>query len=235
MKSYRMNAVIAGALYIAGTVSGILSAIATKDIFAAGDIVGAIAANQLPLRLGAFFVFLMGISLAIMPVFLYPLFKRRNGSLALGMVIFRGPLELTAYFFTVGSWLVLGVFSEGLTTGAGAEASLQAISDILVRFSEIMTPVTTTIFFIGAMFLYILFYQTRLIPRWLSLWGIISAVPYLAVDLVRFFGFDLHMDFLYFPLAVQEIVMAFWLIAAGFNKKALEDLQNANSMKTNEI
>uniref|UniRef100_UPI0018F59CD8 DUF4386 family protein n=1 Tax=Paenibacillus alkalitolerans TaxID=2799335 RepID=UPI0018F59CD8 len=77
MKTYRMTAVIVGVLYIIGTVSGILSLVVTRDLLAGEDFLTRIAANPSQLNLGAFFILMMGLSLAAMPVFLYPLFKKK--------------------------------------------------------------------------------------------------------------------------------------------------------------
>ena len=62
---------------------------------------------------------------------------------------------------------------------------------------------------------YTLFYKTSLIPRWLSLWGVIGAVLYHIAGWTDLFGID--MGVLIFPLALQEMVMAVWLILKGFN------------------
>ena len=48
------------------------------------------------------------------------------------------------------------------------------------------------VFSIGALMIYALFYQTRLIPRWLSGWGFIGAVLYFVANLVSMFG-PLHI------------------------------------------
>ena len=224
MKTYKMTAVIVGMLYIIGTIAGILSFVVTRNLFTDDDFLLKIAANPFQLNLGAFFVLLMGLSLAAMTVFLYPLFKKKNEALALGMVVFRGPIEGSTYILFVISWLLLGVFSKEFAV-VGAEApSLQAVGNVLSQVNGIITPVLSIVFITGGMFLYALFYLTKLIPPWLSIWGIIGAVIYVAVDLLKFFGLTLHIDFLYAPLGVQEMVMALWLIVKGFDQEALNEL-----------
>lgn len=226
MKTYRMTAVIVGILYIIGTVSGILSLVVTKDLLAGEDFLIRIAANPFPLNLGAFFVLMMGLSLAAMPVFLYPLFKKKNEALALGMVLFRGPLEGSIYILLAVTWLLLGTFSKAFTAAQAEAASLQVVGHVLLQTKDFITPVLTIVFIIGAILLYTLFYLTKLIPRWLSVWGLIGAAIYVAVDLFGLFGLDLHLDILYVPLAVQEMAMALWLIIRGFSQTALEELLN---------
>jgi hypothetical protein len=69
-------------------------------------------------------------------------------------------------------------------------------------------------FVIGALMFYWILYRARLVPRWVSVWGLAGAVLYIAAPLARMAG--LSLDILMAPLAVQEMVMAVWLIARGF-------------------
>ncbi|MGI8313877.1 DUF4386 domain-containing protein [Halobacillus mangrovi] len=224
MKSYRLTAVIVGILYIIGTVSGIFSLIVTRNLLVGGDFLTKIAGNPSQINLGAFLVLLMGLSLTAMPVFLYPLFKKKNETLALGMVIFRGALEGSTYILMAVSWLLLGVYSQEFITVEAEGASLRAVGNVLLQARDIISPILTIVFIIGAILLYVLFYLTKLIPRWLSLWGLIGAVIYVSVDLLKLFGLDTNLNTLYLPLAIQEMVMAFWLIIKGFEQKALDEL-----------
>mgnify|MGYP000685840826 CR=1 FL=1 len=82
----------------------------------------------------------------------------------------------------------------------------------------------TVAFIIGAACLYTSFYRTRLIPRWLSGWGLVAAVPYLVNYLLHFFDSDPGLFFLVLPLAVQEMVMGLWLIIKGFSPDAVNEL-----------
>lgn len=224
MKTYRMNAVLTGALYVIGTVSGIMSYAVTSDLRGGDDFLVKIAENPVRFTSGAFFILLMGLSLAAMPIFLYPLFRRRSESMAMGMVIFRGPLEGSAYLVSVISWLMLVVLGREMLVPGADEATLMTMGKALLQVSDVMGPVLSIIFIIGASFLYILFYLTGLIPRWLSVWGLAGAVLYLAYYLLKFFGIEFLPGPLLVPLAVQEMVMGIWLIVKGFDKSAVAEL-----------
>ena len=80
---------------------------------------------------------------------------------------------------------------------------------------------TSIAFSLGSLMLYYLFYRSRLIPRWLSIWGLARAVLYLATPLLDMFGHGFGI--LMAPLAVAEIVLAVWLIARGLNFSALSE------------
>jgi hypothetical protein len=223
MKTYRMNAVMAGGLYVLGTVAGVLSVVVVGG-FPDEDFLARIAADPSRLTLGAFFILIMGFSLAAMTLFLYPLFRKDSEPLALGMLIFRGPLEGTCYILSALSWLLLGALSVEITAAGADSAALQAVGDVMLQVTDKLGDIVTFSFLTGAVCLYTSFYRTRLIPRWLSGWGLIAAVPYLVHYLLHFFDIDPGLMLLVVPLAVQEMVMGLWLIIRGFNQATLEEL-----------
>jgi hypothetical protein len=175
--------------------------------------------------MGAFFYLMMGISLMAMTVFLYPLFRKDSEELAMGMVLFRGALEGTAYLLTaLGFLAMVALGNEYIATGADS-AALQSMGNVLYQFQDLLGPVNSIIFLIGTTCLYLSFYRTRLIPRWLSVWGLIGVVVYMAYALLHFFHLDNGIGFyLQMLLAPQEMVMAVWLIAKGFNPSAITAL-----------
>jgi hypothetical protein len=99
------------------------------------------------------------------------------------------------------------------------------MGNVLYWFQGRLAPTGTILFLIGAVCLYISFYRTRLIPRWLSVWGFIGVVLYMASALLKFFNMDPGIGFyLEMVLAPQEMVMAVWLIVKGFNRSAIAGL-----------
>jgi hypothetical protein len=221
MVAHRKTAVVVGILFIVGTVSGILSAVFTGGVFTDPDYLVKIAEIESQILLGAAFVLLMGFSLAMVPVMMFPLFKKKNEALALGAVVFRGPVEAVLYILTVVSWLMLITLGkEFVTAGMPAGSHFQNFGAVLVQSGNQINQVLEISFSLGALIFYVLFYQTRLIPRWLSLWGVIGAVLYHIAGWTDLFGID--MGVLIFPLALQEMVMALWLIVKGFNPSTNE-------------
>jgi hypothetical protein len=238
MKTYRLNAVMAGALYFLGTVFGVLGGIIGGEVLtsiisakplAGVDMLGLVADNASQLTGGAFFTLLMGISLVAMTVFLYPIFRKDSEELALGMLLFRGALEGAWYFVTTLGFLTLVALSnEYVATGADL-AALQSMCNVLYQFQDLLAPVGTLMFLIGATCLYVSFYRTRLIPRWLTVWGLIGVVPDFAYALLHFFHLDTGYGFyLQMVLAPQELVMGAWLVIKGFNLDAVKELDEAH-------
>lgn len=238
MKTCRMNAVMAGALYFLGTVFGVtgtivggevLSSLVTAKPLEGVDMLGLVAANSSQLTKGTFFTLMMGISLVAMTIFLYPIFRKDSEELALGMLLFRGALEGTVYFTaTLGILALVALGNEYVATGADS-AALQSVGNVLYQFQDLLSPVGTIVFLIGATCLYISFYRTRLIPRWLTVWGLVGVVPYSAYALLHFFHLDTGYGFyLQMVLAPQELVMGAWLVIKGFNLDAVRKLDEAD-------
>ncbi len=234
MKTYRTNAVMAGALYFLGTVFGVLGGVLGGEVFTSlisgkpltgVDILSLVVANSSQITGGAFFTLMMGISLVAMTAFLYPIFRKDSEELALGILLFRGALEGTAYFIqTIGFLTMIVLGNEYVATGADS-AALKSMGNILYQSQDILAPVASIVFLIGAMCLYISLYRTRLIPRWLTVWGLIGVVPYLANALLHFFHVDTGVGiYLEIPLGIQELVMGLWLVIKGFNQDAVKKL-----------
>jgi hypothetical protein len=236
MNTYRKNAVMAGVLYFLGTVFGVLGVVIGGEVFSSLttgkplvglDMLGRVAANSSRLTGGAFFTSMMGISLVAMTIFLYPIFRKDSEELAMGMVLFRGALEGTWYFLTTLGFLILVVLGNEYISAGGDSAALQSMGNVLYQFQDRLATVGPIFFLIGATCLYLSFHRTRLIPRWLSVWGLIGVVFSLASALLNFFHVETGYGFyLEMVLAPQEIVMAVWLIVKGFNPSAIAALSS---------
>lgn len=68
---------------------------------------------------------------------------------------------------------------------------------------------------------YGIFYRYRLVPRWLSAWGLIgitsTVITSTLVMLGAIPGFGTVQMIANLPIALQEMVFAVWLIAKGVN------------------
>jgi len=226
MNKYRKTAVTVGILFIIGTISGILSGVVIAPITAASTYPLNLFASETQWLIGTLLILVMGFPLAMIPILLYPIFKKHNEVLALGAILFRGVLEMVCYLVPViGQFLLLSVSQIHGETGAA-----QALGSVLIASINWSNLLLGLVFSIGGMMIYILFYQTSLVPRWLSGWGFIGAILYFVAHLEGIFGaqqilsFDVGLGILMAPLAIQEMVFAVWMIVKGFNKSAIAAL-----------
>jgi len=221
MRTSRKIAMGVGVLYTIGIVSGILSLVFTEPVRSAQKYLVGVTAHENQLVTGALFVLLMGLSLAMVPVVAFPVLKKFNRILALGYVIFRGALETVTYVGVVISWLLLMPLSRFYLQVGDADAS--EFQDLAVIFfdTDAISSVGMIVFVFGALMFYWVLYQSKLVPRWLSGWGLIGAVPFLTVGLLTIVDLIGPLSTLgvtaQIPLALQEVTLAAWLIVKGFN------------------
>jgi hypothetical protein len=155
---------------------------------------------------------------------LYPVLKKWNEGLALGSVVFRA-MEAVMYIAAVVSLLSLLTVSKQIAnSGAADRASLQAVGNALLSLNEHATLAAVFAFSLGALMYYYLFFQSRLIPRWLSGWGIAASILMGAGCVLSLFSDNPVTGYalLIIPIAVQEMVLAVWLIVKGFSSAALQ-------------
>jgi hypothetical protein len=228
MNTHRKTAVIVGILFIIGTVSGVLAGAVTAPIRAMPTYPLIPDASESQRIIGSLLTLLMGLSLAMVPVVLYPLLEKYK-VLALGAVLFRGVFEAVGEMLLALSFFMLLTLSEIYAKAGAADAfTLQTLGSVLIAAGDWIQLIAGIVFSVGTLMVFIVFYQMKLIPRWLSGWGVIGAGLYFVAIIMSMFS-PLHVapsigegvGLLLVPTAIQEIVFAVWLIIKGFNQTAL--------------
>ena len=211
-----LHAKITGILFITATAAGLMSAIFLGSTLDETDYLNKMASNANQIYLVAFFELVMAFAVAGIAISMYPILKRYNSGMALGAVGFRvleGALFLVGTMFLL---LLLTVSNEFVDAGTN-DAYFQTLGVIFK--SNLPWTIGGISFTLGALLYYLLFYQTKLIPRWLSLFGLIAVVCAFTSYIMQFFGATLG-DFealLHLPMLIQEMVFAVWLIIKGYD------------------
>jgi hypothetical protein len=139
---------------------------------------------------------LSGIAVIGIAVIMFPLFKSQNKKSTIAYLsgkIVEGGLMVIAGFLFLLNFLT--------------------IRDQIYLFH-------TYIFILSAFIFYVLLYQSKLIPRFISVWGGIAIVLLLIVNSIDMIKNPLPMIILaigYAPIILNEVFLAFWLIIKGFN------------------
>jgi hypothetical protein len=212
VKTYRKTAIAVGVLYIVGTVSGILSYVITGPFLSVPDYLERMPANGSLSTIGALFVLTMGLALALIPILMFPISRKHSEVLAIGYVVFRGALETAGYIALAVSWLLALTLSQAfIQAGAPNSSYFQVIGSLLLK-SNTISSFTTIVFILGALMFYCLLYASKLVPRWISVWGLVAALPYFVAGVLGIFATINSTSsvgtILQLPLAVQEMVLA---------------------------
>lgn len=222
MASDRRTGIVVGVLFIMATVASILGAAAQGSVLDDPDYLVQIAANDTRVTLAALLYLLAATSAVATAFLLFPILRRHAEGLATGYVVFRVFENVLYAVGVVGMLVMVTVGTSGGVETAGDSAVL--VGTGLSALNHWAVLVGTLIFFsIGSVVLNYVLYRWGLVPRWLSVWGLIGAVLAFIYGLLGFFGVETEMGSPYMvlamPIALQEMVFAVWLIAKGFNQR----------------
>ena len=221
MDSYRKTGIIVGLLFIIATVASILGSVSLGSILDAPNYLTTVSAHGNQMIIAVLFFLIAAISAFATAFMLFPILRRHIESLAMGYVVLRTFENVFYVVGTLGLLIILTV-SQKYVAGAVDASYYQSLGTLLLALQDWATLLGTLIFFgLGSMTLNYVLYQSKLIPRWLSLWGLIGAVLALIYGLLGIFGLGMGLTSPYAllaaPIAVQEMVFAVWLIVKGFN------------------
>jgi hypothetical protein len=219
METYRKSAVAAGMLFIVATVADVISRAALlTPVLGLPDPLAAVSANETSVVLGAVLLFVGAAAAAGIAIAMYPVMRRHGEALALGSVGFR-LIESTFYLGIVVCLLILVAMGEEAASSGGPVAFAVPVTLVLAA-REALGQVGVLAFALGATMYYWLFYRSRLVPRWLSAWGLVAIASLLISVVLVITGVAEPMSqvqvLLAAPIGVQEMVLAGWLIARGF-------------------
>jgi len=214
-----------GALYIVATVAGVLMIAPLGALLEGPGILTNAAANENRVIMLVILELTMALAVAGVAFMIYPILRRNADTeikegLALwyvGSRITEGAIFIVAILATLS---LLSLSQEFVKAGAPDASYFQTGGAVLLTTVDFAFMLGQSVFCIGALMLYYLLFQSKIIPRWLSVWGLIGAPLMFVASLSLMVTGDPNSTFstvLYAPLALQEMVFAVWLIVKGFN------------------
>lgn len=222
MNTYRLNARLAGLFFLIATGAGVMS-LSLIEVIHEPDYLRGIAAAEEQFLLGGLLLLIMAFACAAIAVWIYPVVKEYDEGLAVGSLAFR-LMEAVLHAFATLAFLALLPLSRAyVAAGAPGAAHFPTLGTVLIGMHEIASNLGLVAFTLGALMYYVVFYRVGLLPRWLSGWGIVAILLCLGASLYVFFGGDSFSPVaivLNVPIAIQEMVLAFWLLVKGFTLPA---------------
>jgi hypothetical protein len=228
MNNSRKTAIIVGVLFIIATLFLFVGQAFYQPVLLSPDYLETAYPNRLIATLGILLEFACVLAIPLIPVFLFPILRKYNEALALGYFGFRF-LEAGLFVLIQISKLSLISVSQGYLNDGGTNAAYFQNAGSSIQSWNFWGFLFYNLFFtVGALMLYSTLYQSKLVPRWISAWGLIAAALLLVGIVVEMLellsGFPPGVKELIYaaPIAVNEMVLAVWLIVKGFNPAALE-------------
>jgi hypothetical protein len=218
MNLLKNNVKLAGLLIILGMISGILSIASPVD---SPSYLTMAAANAIQVSMAAIFQFLLCLTYLGFAILLYPIVKEYNPSLALGFLSFRIISGVILISGTIALLSILELSQEFIKTTTENQWVFKAFGNVLKITRDYSNHVFMVFAMgIGNLMLYILLLIHGLIPKWLSVWGIVGVVSSITASVLLLFGIVdvITMGYLVLnaPTAAFELALALWLISKGF-------------------
>lgn len=226
MDSNKKRTTIAGSLYIVGTAAGVLSIAPAVD---APDYLFKAYANENQILQAALFQFLMTVAYTGFAITLYPLLRKHMESMALGFLTFR---IIAAVLNIIGFIIILMILSLShafVIGGSPVSSYYQTIGDLLRSGRDFINHIAMIFAIsIGGLLFYTILFQTKLLPRWMSVTGLAATLLTIAASLLVMFHVIEILTTIYLalnlPLIILETVLAIWLIMKGFNAEILNSV-----------
>ncbi len=212
---------IAGVLIIFGIFTGILSITPSVE---SENYLEEVFRNKNQVLICAIFQFLLVPIYIGFSLLLYPILKQYNRMLSVGFVGFK----FMAGIFQLIGVILLPIFvllSQSYLTAIPSDTIWYELTGSLLRLFRDLTNHLGVILTtgLGNLLLYFILYKEKLIPKWLSLWGIVGNVFIMLASFLLMFQCIEVISFEYgimsIPLVLQEIILAIWLIIKGLDVK----------------
>ena len=227
MDVIRKKSISVGALLILSLVVGILS---IDPVIDGMDNLESVSINSNAILIRAFMQFILGLIYASIPIILYTLLKKINTSLTIGFLVFR---IISVGFIFIG-WLsillLLALSQEFVISGSPELLYFKTLDNLLRSGRDLINHVAMPLILsVGNLMFYSILYQSKIIPNWLSLWGLIATIlSSVLASLLLMFDVIGIINATYvslaFPTALLEFVLATWLIVKGFESNVVNSI-----------
>lgn len=226
MDTSRKYAVAVGVFFIIATAFLFIGEAVYGPYLNGADYLEVAYPNRMAVVAGVLLEFACVVAIPLTAVFLYPVLRKYSAALAIGYVGFRF-FEAVFFLLTEVTKLSLISVSEGYLGSTGADAAFfRQLGGSMLASDQWVFSTYVLVFTLGSMILNAALFRTKLVPRGISAAGFAAAVLLTVGMVLVMLGLDrgplANVWELIFaaPIAVQEMVLALWLIVKGFRTPA---------------
>lgn len=216
-----MTARIVGIFFLSAFVAYGMGFGLIESLLGTPDYLSNISANKLQVVIGAILVFLIHSAVVVgIGVVMLPILKQYNKSIAYGYlssIITANIMLIVGVIFLL---LLITLSQEYVTAGAPAASYFQTLGALLIKGNYLAYQIAMATWGLGGLMFCYLLYQSKLIPRFMSVWGFIGYVVFLTGALLEFLGISAGL-ILSIPGGLFEVFFGVWLIVKGFNSPAI--------------
>jgi AAA+ ATPase superfamily predicted ATPase len=215
MNRDRKTARNAGILFLVAMVSSLVGGGLLESVISAPDYLNQLYISKSLTSVGVFLEFINGFAVIGIVVLFYPVLKRYSQGLALGFAGFRMIESLFCFASAFFPLILLAYIQEYPGGDPEVVSRVQSLGTLLIAARVQIAGLWIPLFFgLGALLFYFILFRARLLPRFISVWGIAGVVLILILNLLKIeseWGILLAL-----PIILNEVFMGIWLIMKGF-------------------
>ena len=213
---FRKTARVIGAMYVAGFVVGIVGEGLIQSVIGTPNHLATVSASALTLAIGVVLWLIAVAGDAAHGVLMFPVLKPVGERLAVGYLAAR--ILDAAFIAIMALFLALQIplGSEYLKAAAADLPTLQALSTVLVQASQYAYQFGMITLGVSGLTLSYALYKAKLLPRALSIWGLVGYTVIFAGMISQVMGSGLGLASS-IPGGLWEAFVGFWLIFKGFS------------------
>jgi hypothetical protein len=219
MGSRKTYSRVIGATWILGFVTYIVANVLATSVLGAPNSLSTILAHQTTLAFAAFLILLTCVLELLKAVLFFPILENHGQRTALTYLAALIVEVVLVSAGALGVLMVIPLSQYGVDTGAASVIGAKALGSLAIQWNTMAYQIGEVSLCIGGVFLCLLLFRSRLIPRFLSIWGLIGYVLFLAGLIIEIFGIHI-VSMLEIPGGLFELALAFWLIIKGFKPEA---------------
>lgn len=216
--SRRAYAGLIGALFLAAIVLYGVGNGLVMSVVGVPDFLATVSAHQITVALGALLMLLNSLAVVGLGVLFFPILEPFGKRTALAYLAAR---IVEAVLLAVGVvWLLMIVPLGQHGAGAGAASDgARALWSLAIQANALSYQIAMMALGLGSIVLCALLIRTRLIPRFLSVWGLIGYAIFLAGAIAEIVGIHIGV-LLSIPGGLFELMLGGWLLVRGFRAEA---------------
>jgi len=226
MNTYRKTGIIVGVLFLTATVTGMLGDSLGGSILNAPDYLMNVYPNRTQVVIAVLMSFILGLAIVGIAVFLFPILRKHNEPIALGYVSIRTAEFAILLVWSISPLLLITLSQEYIKAGDPDASNFQTLGAVFIALRHWAWRLVYILNGVLTLILAYLLYQSRLVPRPISVLGLIGgAVLLLGTALAMFGLIDVDQGaglLVVLPGGLFELILPIWLIVKGFNPSAID-------------
>ena len=211
---------IIGILYLTSLFTNVIATEILNPIVESNNVSRAIEEYSDAFMIGNLFNLLSAITLIFIPIQFYSITKKFAKNAAISLIILR----------LIEGLIFCYIVLETLSIMSVNQSTDPILTNFLIQLKlsniELNNWVYILLFCSGALLNYLLLFKYKLLPSWLTIWGIIAVITLFVGDILGGFHLSIFSNtplmkgIVYFawPIALNELVLGFYLIVNGLKE-----------------